>query len=120
MGGTDVNPQPLRRGSATGNRRVRIYTITAAGRKQLQREMSSLNECLKGIARVMGRRRHEAHRKFVSTPKIKTRSHGGGGKSLEEKVDELVQSGMDRKEAVFEAKRRIGNRTSLLEQGHEV
>jgi putative ABC transport system permease protein len=110
----------LRRGSATGNRRVRIYTITAAGRKQLQREMSSLNECLKGIARVMGRRRHEAHRKFVSTPKIKTRSHGGGGKSLEEKVDELVQSGMDRKEAVFEAKRRIVNRTSMLEQGHEV
>jgi putative ABC transport system permease protein len=39
---------------------------------------------------------------------------------FEEKVDELAESGMDREEAVFESKRRIGNRTSLLEQGHEV
>jgi PadR family transcriptional regulator PadR len=36
------------------NRRVRIYKITAAGRKQLQREMSSFECMLNGIARVMG------------------------------------------------------------------
>ena len=34
--------------------RVRIYKITAAGRKQLQCEMSSFERMLNGIARVMG------------------------------------------------------------------
>jgi PadR family transcriptional regulator PadR len=41
-------------GVSKTNRRVRIYRITAAGRKQLQREMSSFERMLKGIARVMG------------------------------------------------------------------
>ena len=40
-------------GVSRTNRRVRIYKITAAGRKQLQREMSSFERMLKGIARVM-------------------------------------------------------------------
>jgi PadR family transcriptional regulator PadR len=40
-------------GVSKTNRRVRIYKITAAGRKQLQREMSSFERMLKGIARVM-------------------------------------------------------------------
>jgi transcriptional regulator len=35
------------------NRRVRIYKISARGRKQLQREVSSFDRMLKGIARVM-------------------------------------------------------------------
>jgi PadR family transcriptional regulator PadR len=41
-------------GVSRTNRRVRIYKITAAGRKQLQREMSSFERMLNGIARVMG------------------------------------------------------------------
>jgi PadR family transcriptional regulator, regulatory protein PadR len=41
-------------GISRTNRRVRIYKITAAGRKQLQREMSSFERMLNGIARVMG------------------------------------------------------------------
>jgi transcriptional regulator len=41
-------------GVSKTKRRVRIYKITAAGRKQLQREMSSFERMLKGIARVMG------------------------------------------------------------------
>lgn len=40
-------------GVSRTNRRVRIYKITAAGRKQLQREMSSFERMLDGIARVM-------------------------------------------------------------------
>jgi PadR family transcriptional regulator PadR len=40
-------------GVSRTNRRVRIYKITAAGRKQLQREMSSFERMLRGIARVM-------------------------------------------------------------------
>jgi PadR family transcriptional regulator PadR len=35
------------------NRRIRIYKITAAGRKQLQRQVSSFEQMLEGIARVM-------------------------------------------------------------------
>jgi len=40
-------------GLSARNRRVRVYKITAAGRKQLQREVSSFDRMLKGIARVM-------------------------------------------------------------------
>src|SRR5260370_11962109 len=39
---------------------------------------------------------------------------------FEERVDELIESGLSREEAVFQAKRRFGNSTSLLEQGREV
>jgi len=35
------------------NRRVRIYRITPAGRKQLAREVSSFERMLEGISRVM-------------------------------------------------------------------
>jgi PadR family transcriptional regulator PadR len=40
-------------GLSTRNRRVRIYKITAAGRRQLDREVSSFERMLQGIARVM-------------------------------------------------------------------
>jgi PadR family transcriptional regulator PadR len=40
-------------GLSARNRRVRIYKITAAGRKQLDREVSSFEQMLQGIARVM-------------------------------------------------------------------
>jgi len=40
-------------GLSPRNRRVRIYKITASGRKQLQREVSSFERMLKGISRVM-------------------------------------------------------------------
>jgi PadR family transcriptional regulator PadR len=40
-------------GLSARNRRVRIYKITAAGRKHLEREMSSFERMLDGIARVM-------------------------------------------------------------------
>jgi len=35
------------------NRRVRIYTVTAKGAKHLQREISSFETMLEGIARVL-------------------------------------------------------------------
>jgi hypothetical protein len=41
-------------GVSQHNRRVRIYKITAAGRKQLEREVSSFERMLDGISRVMG------------------------------------------------------------------
>jgi PadR family transcriptional regulator PadR len=40
-------------GLSARNRRVRIYRITAPGRKQLAREVSSFERMLDGIARVM-------------------------------------------------------------------
>jgi PadR family transcriptional regulator PadR len=40
-------------GLSARNRRVRIYKITAAGRKHLERETSSFERMLDGIARVM-------------------------------------------------------------------
>lgn len=40
-------------GVSARNRRVRIYKVTAAGRKQLEREVSSFERMLQGIARVM-------------------------------------------------------------------
>ena len=40
-------------GVSPRNRRVRIYKITPAGRKQLEREVSSFERMLDGIARVM-------------------------------------------------------------------
>ena len=40
-------------GLSARNRKVRIYKITAAGRKQLQREVSSFQQMLDGISRAM-------------------------------------------------------------------
>jgi DNA-binding PadR family transcriptional regulator len=40
-------------GLSAKNRRVRIYKITAAGRKQLAHEVSTFDRMLDGIARVM-------------------------------------------------------------------
>jgi PadR family transcriptional regulator PadR len=40
-------------GVSARNRRVRVYKITAAGRKQLAREVSSFERMLEGIAKVM-------------------------------------------------------------------
>jgi PadR family transcriptional regulator PadR len=40
-------------GVSARNRRIRIYKITPAGRKQLDREVSSFERMLAGIARVM-------------------------------------------------------------------
>ena len=40
-------------GLSPRNRKVRIYKITAAGRKQLEREVSSFQQMLDGIARAM-------------------------------------------------------------------
>ncbi|HEY1220271.1 MAG TPA: PadR family transcriptional regulator [Bryobacteraceae bacterium] len=40
-------------GVSARNRKVRIYKITSAGRKQLQREVSSFERMLTGISRVM-------------------------------------------------------------------
>jgi transcriptional regulator len=40
-------------GISARNRRIRIYKITASGRKRLQREVSSFERMLDGIARVM-------------------------------------------------------------------
>jgi DNA-binding PadR family transcriptional regulator len=40
-------------GLSARNRKVRVYRITPAGRKQLEREISSFDLMLEGIARVM-------------------------------------------------------------------
>ncbi len=40
-------------GLSAMNRKVRIYKITPAGRKQLERQVSSFDRMLEGIARVM-------------------------------------------------------------------
>ena len=40
-------------GVSARNRRVRIYKITTAGKKQLEREVSSFDRMLEGISRVM-------------------------------------------------------------------
>ena len=40
-------------GVSSRNRRVRVYRITPAGRKQLERQVSSFDRMLEGIARVM-------------------------------------------------------------------
>jgi transcriptional regulator len=41
-------------GVSARNRRVRVYRITAAGRKQLAREVSAFERMLEGFRRVMG------------------------------------------------------------------
>src|SRR5262249_34061850 len=41
-------------GLSARNRRVRIYSISAAGRKQLAREVSAFERMLEGFRRVMG------------------------------------------------------------------
>jgi PadR family transcriptional regulator PadR len=40
-------------GLSARNRKVRVYSITAAGRKQLGRQISSFDQMLEGITRVM-------------------------------------------------------------------
>jgi transcriptional regulator len=40
-------------GVSARNRKVRVYKITPAGRRQLEREVSSFERMLKGISRVM-------------------------------------------------------------------
>jgi PadR family transcriptional regulator, regulatory protein PadR len=40
-------------GISPRNRKVRIYRITAVGRKQLEREVSSFQQMLEGISRAM-------------------------------------------------------------------
>jgi len=40
-------------GLSARNRRVRVYKITALGRKQLERQVSAFDRMLEGIARVM-------------------------------------------------------------------
>jgi PadR family transcriptional regulator PadR len=41
-------------GETAKNRRARMYQLTPAGRKQLQRETAAFKRILAGIARVMG------------------------------------------------------------------
>ncbi len=40
-------------GLSSRNRKVKIYTLTAAGRKQLEREITGFERMLAGIGRVM-------------------------------------------------------------------
>jgi transcriptional regulator len=40
-------------GTSTRNRQVRIYKLTAAGRKQLERKVSAFERLLAGISKVM-------------------------------------------------------------------
>lgn len=47
--------------SPTTNRRVRIYEITAAGLRHLEREISSFDRMLDGIQMVLGPARREAN-----------------------------------------------------------
>ena len=47
--------------SASTNRRVRIYEITRAGLRHLERELSSFDRMLEGIQMVLGPRRRTAN-----------------------------------------------------------
>jgi len=47
--------------SPATNRRVRIYEITRAGLRHLERERSSFDRMLEGIQMVVGARRHTAN-----------------------------------------------------------
>jgi transcriptional regulator len=47
--------------SPTTNRRVRIYEITKAGLRHLEREISSFGRMLEGIQMVLGPKRNEAN-----------------------------------------------------------
>jgi transcriptional regulator len=47
--------------SVTTNRRVRIYDITKAGIRHLEREISSFDRMLEGIQMVLGPNRREAN-----------------------------------------------------------
>ena len=40
-------------GTSARNHRVRVYKLTPAGRKQLQREMKRVGRLIEGLARVM-------------------------------------------------------------------
>jgi PadR family transcriptional regulator PadR len=40
-------------GTSALNRRVRVYTLTAAGRKQMSREMKRVGRLIDGLARMM-------------------------------------------------------------------
>jgi PadR family transcriptional regulator PadR len=40
-------------GVSARNRRIRIYTLTASGRKQLNREMKRVGRVIDGLVRVM-------------------------------------------------------------------
>jgi PadR family transcriptional regulator, regulatory protein PadR len=40
-------------GTSARNRRIRTYTLTPAGRKQLSREMQRVGRAMDGVARVM-------------------------------------------------------------------
>ena len=40
-------------GTSARNRRVRVYTLTAAGKKQVNREMERVGRVIEGITRVM-------------------------------------------------------------------
>jgi len=40
-------------GVSARNRRIRVYKLTPAGRKQLERKVSSFDRMLQGISRVM-------------------------------------------------------------------
>ena len=40
-------------GMSSRNRRVRIYKLTAAGRKQLDREIKSMDRMIEGLTRIM-------------------------------------------------------------------
>ena len=53
------------------NRRVRIYRLTAAGAKLLEREVSSFERMLEGMTRVFWRRRnHELAETIVCAPPL--------------------------------------------------
>ncbi len=49
-------------GISSTNRRVRLYRITPAGRKHVDREVSSLERMLKAITRVLAPARAESER----------------------------------------------------------
>lgn len=52
--------------------------------------------------------------------KLESELAGEIASHIEETVDQLIEAGMSREEAVFAAKRRFGNPTLLLERGQEV
>ena len=108
-------------GISPTNRRVRIYKLTAAGAKHLEREVSSFERMLEGITRVLAPegvmnwlKQLFARRRMYRELSEEIQAH------LDEKVEELVADGMPREEAMQSARREFGNVGLIEENSREV
>ncbi len=107
--------------TSPSGRRVRVYTITAAGRTRLEREVSQLRAHA---------RRHQARprtgeamnflRRLIERRQLERDLSDELRQHLDEKIEALVADGVPRGEAELRAHREFGNVTAIEERGREV